>query len=163
MFAEKAGVSREYISRIERGQENMSILKILNIAKILETDIKNLENYRQVFLNHNAVDLYNSIVERYNNLYFLISGIKNAMTEEALYDFVNEKIQSENTLNKNTTALLIEYLSRNGIDYDYNEETGNISYIPSSQNTTPVQNDVSNGAVEDNTSNNTATNNEAGL
>ncbi len=42
LFAEKAGVSREYISRIERGQENMSILKILNIAKILETDIKNL-------------------------------------------------------------------------------------------------------------------------
>ncbi len=41
-FAEKAGVSREYISRIERGQENMSILKILNIAEILDTDIKNL-------------------------------------------------------------------------------------------------------------------------
>ncbi len=41
-FAEKAGVSREYISRIERGQENMSILKILNIAELLETDIKNL-------------------------------------------------------------------------------------------------------------------------
>ncbi len=41
-FAEKAGVSREYISRIERGQENMSILKILNMAEILDTDIKNL-------------------------------------------------------------------------------------------------------------------------
>lgn len=41
-FAEIAGVSREYISRIERGQENMSILKILNIAELLETDIKNL-------------------------------------------------------------------------------------------------------------------------
>ncbi len=42
IFAEKVGVSREYISRIERGQENMSILKILNIAEILDTDIKNL-------------------------------------------------------------------------------------------------------------------------
>ncbi len=41
-FAEKAGVSREYISRIERGQENMSILKILNLSEILDTDIKNL-------------------------------------------------------------------------------------------------------------------------
>ena len=28
-FAEKIGVSREYISRIERGKENMSILKII--------------------------------------------------------------------------------------------------------------------------------------
>ena len=135
--------------------------ELLNHKIAIETDIKNLENYRQVFLNHNAVDLYNSIVERYNNLYFLISGIKNAMTEEALYDFVNEKIQAENTLNKNTTALLIEYLSQNGIDYDYNEETGSISYIPNSQNTTPVQNDVSNDAIENNTSNDTTTNNEA--
>ena len=41
-FAEKAGVSREYISRIERGQENMSVLKILNMAEILGTDIRNL-------------------------------------------------------------------------------------------------------------------------
>ncbi len=41
-FAEKASVSREYISRIERGQENMSILKILNLSEILDTDIKNL-------------------------------------------------------------------------------------------------------------------------
>ncbi len=41
-FAEKACVSREYISRIERGQENMSILKILKLSQILEIDIKNL-------------------------------------------------------------------------------------------------------------------------
>ena len=41
-FAEKLEVTREYISRIERGQENMSILKILHVANNLETDIKNL-------------------------------------------------------------------------------------------------------------------------
>ncbi len=41
-FAEKLGVTREYLSRIERGQENMSILKILNLAVNLDTDISNL-------------------------------------------------------------------------------------------------------------------------
>ncbi len=41
-FAEKLGVTREYLSRIERGLENMSILKILNLANCLETDISNL-------------------------------------------------------------------------------------------------------------------------
>lgn len=42
VFAEKLGVTREYISRIERGQENMSILKILKLAKCLNTDINNI-------------------------------------------------------------------------------------------------------------------------
>lgn len=42
IFAENLGVTREYISRIERGQENMSILKILNVAKCLDTDICNI-------------------------------------------------------------------------------------------------------------------------
>ena len=41
-FAEKLGVTREYVSRIERGQENMSILKILNLANCLGTEITNL-------------------------------------------------------------------------------------------------------------------------
>lgn len=41
-FAEIIGVSREYISRIERGQENMSVLKILNVANNLQTDINNI-------------------------------------------------------------------------------------------------------------------------
>ncbi len=41
-FAEKLGVTREYLSRIERGQENMSILKILNLSNFLETDISNI-------------------------------------------------------------------------------------------------------------------------
>ena len=41
-FAEKIGVSREYISRIERGQENMSILKILSFSTALDTNIQNL-------------------------------------------------------------------------------------------------------------------------
>lgn len=41
-FAEIIGVSREYISRIERGQENMSILKILNFANFLHADINHL-------------------------------------------------------------------------------------------------------------------------
>jgi len=41
-LAERAGFAREYISRIERGTENMSILKINNLARILETNINNL-------------------------------------------------------------------------------------------------------------------------
>ena len=41
-FAEVLGVTREYLSRIERGQENMSILKIHNLANNLETSINNL-------------------------------------------------------------------------------------------------------------------------
>ena len=41
-FAEKIGFTREYISRIERGQENMSIIKINNLANILETNITDL-------------------------------------------------------------------------------------------------------------------------
>ena len=41
-FAEKLEVTREYISRIERGQENMSILKIFHVANNLGTNINNL-------------------------------------------------------------------------------------------------------------------------
>lgn len=41
-FAEKLGVSGEYISRIERGRENLSILKILNIANSLDSHINNI-------------------------------------------------------------------------------------------------------------------------
>ncbi|MBR1425206.1 helix-turn-helix transcriptional regulator [bacterium] len=42
VFAEKIGFTREYISRIERGQENMSILKINNLANVLEVEINNI-------------------------------------------------------------------------------------------------------------------------
>jgi len=42
LFAAKVGFTREYISRIERGLENMSILKINNLANNLVTDIQNL-------------------------------------------------------------------------------------------------------------------------
>ncbi len=45
-FAEKIGFTREYISRIERGQENMSILKINNLANALETDINDLLRFQ---------------------------------------------------------------------------------------------------------------------
>lgn len=41
-LAEKMGVNREYISRIERGIQNMSLMKITVLANFLETDIKNL-------------------------------------------------------------------------------------------------------------------------
>ena len=41
-FAEKLGVTREYVSRIERGQINMSLLKILALADCLETEINNI-------------------------------------------------------------------------------------------------------------------------
>ena len=39
---EKIGVNREYISRIERGMQNMSLMKIVLLANYLETDINNL-------------------------------------------------------------------------------------------------------------------------
>ena len=41
-LAEKMGVNSEYISRIERGIQNMSLLKITSLANFLETDLHNL-------------------------------------------------------------------------------------------------------------------------
>lgn len=41
-LAEKMNVNREYISRIERGMQNMSLMKITVLANYLETDIHNL-------------------------------------------------------------------------------------------------------------------------
>ncbi len=41
-LSEKMGVNREYISRIERGIQNMSLLKITVLANYLETEIQNL-------------------------------------------------------------------------------------------------------------------------
>lgn len=41
-LAEKIGVNREYISRIERGIQNMSLARINILANYLETDISNL-------------------------------------------------------------------------------------------------------------------------
>ena len=42
ILAEKMGVNREFISRIERGMENMSLAKIVALANFLQTNIKNL-------------------------------------------------------------------------------------------------------------------------
>lgn len=41
-LAEKMGVNREYISRIERGTQNMSLVKITVLANFIETNIENL-------------------------------------------------------------------------------------------------------------------------
>ena len=41
-LAEKMWVNREYISRIERGIQNMSLLKITVLANYLETNLNNL-------------------------------------------------------------------------------------------------------------------------
>ena len=41
-LAEKMGVNREFISRIERGIQNMSLIKITVLSNYLETDIHNL-------------------------------------------------------------------------------------------------------------------------
>lgn len=41
-LSEKMGVNREYISRIERGLQNMSLMKITELANFLETDLKHL-------------------------------------------------------------------------------------------------------------------------
>ncbi len=42
MLAEKMSVNREYISRIERGIQNMSLAKITALANFLETNINDL-------------------------------------------------------------------------------------------------------------------------
>ena len=41
-LAEKIGVNREYISRIERGTQNMSLAKITALANYMESNIDNL-------------------------------------------------------------------------------------------------------------------------
>lgn len=41
-LAELMSVNREYISRIERGIQNMSLLRITALANILETDLQHL-------------------------------------------------------------------------------------------------------------------------
>ncbi len=41
-LAEKMSVNREYISRIERGIQNMSLAKITALANYLETNINDL-------------------------------------------------------------------------------------------------------------------------
>ena len=41
-LAEKMSVNREYISRIERGMQNMSLARITILANYLETNINNL-------------------------------------------------------------------------------------------------------------------------
>ncbi len=40
--ADAAGINREYLSRVERGTENVSILTLVRIAEALEIPIRNL-------------------------------------------------------------------------------------------------------------------------
>jgi transcriptional regulator with XRE-family HTH domain len=40
--ADAAGINREYLSRVERGTENVSILTLARIAEALDTPIRNL-------------------------------------------------------------------------------------------------------------------------
>ena len=42
MLAAKMGVNREFISRIERGLQNMSLAKITSLANFLDTELENL-------------------------------------------------------------------------------------------------------------------------
>lgn len=44
-LAEKMDVSVNYISSIESGKANMSLGKILELSKFLDTDIENLLNF----------------------------------------------------------------------------------------------------------------------
>ncbi|CDC21930.1 MAG TPA: helix-turn-helix transcriptional regulator [Candidatus Limenecus avicola] len=44
-LAEKMNVSQKYISIIEGGKANMSLVKILELSQFLETDIENLLNF----------------------------------------------------------------------------------------------------------------------
>lgn len=41
-LAEKVGVNREYISKVERGLANMSLKKIANLANFIGADINDL-------------------------------------------------------------------------------------------------------------------------
>ena len=41
-LAEKIGVNREYISKIERGTANMSLKKIVNLTNFIGADIKHI-------------------------------------------------------------------------------------------------------------------------
>ncbi|MBS5802247.1 MAG: helix-turn-helix transcriptional regulator [Brachyspira sp.] len=41
-FAEKTGLGREYISKIERGLANMSLKKIVNLANFLDADLEDI-------------------------------------------------------------------------------------------------------------------------
>jgi transcriptional regulator with XRE-family HTH domain len=40
--ADVAGINREYLSRVERGTENVSILTLARIAEALDTPLRNL-------------------------------------------------------------------------------------------------------------------------
>ena len=44
-LAEKMNVTQKYISIIEGGKANMSLVKILELSQFLETDIENLLNF----------------------------------------------------------------------------------------------------------------------
>ncbi|MBR1424163.1 helix-turn-helix transcriptional regulator [bacterium] len=44
-LAEIMGVSQNYVACIETGKENMSLGKILDLSKFLNTDISNLLNF----------------------------------------------------------------------------------------------------------------------
>lgn len=41
-FGEKAGLNREYVSRIECGKANMSLKKIVELTNYLEADLKDI-------------------------------------------------------------------------------------------------------------------------
>lgn len=45
-LAEIMNISQNYLSRIELGKENMSLGKILELSKFLDTDIANLLNFK---------------------------------------------------------------------------------------------------------------------
>lgn len=44
-FAEKLGVSTNYIACVENGRQNMSLGKILELSKALDTDINKLVDF----------------------------------------------------------------------------------------------------------------------
>lgn len=47
-LAEKMNVSQNYIANIERGKENMSLAKVLELSQYLETPIENLLNFDEL-------------------------------------------------------------------------------------------------------------------
>lgn len=108
------------------------------ISNSIIQDLANLDTYyRQIFLNNNAVDLYDNLKDRMNNVYMLCSTTYNTMTLEALIDNTNSYIETENRKSAESIPLIQKLLDDNGIENKV--EDGKIIYIPLATKDNAVQ------------------------
>lgn len=112
-----------------------------NIKPISNSIIQDLSNldayYRQMFLNNNAIELYDNLKDRMNNVYMLCSTTYNTMTLEALIDNTNSYIETENRKSAESIPLIQKLLDDNGIENKV--EDGKIIYIPLATKNNAVQ------------------------